>query len=114
MCWVQDSLHHQKCIIYHVIFPREAHYEESAANRQGDRSVPGDTAVLFCSGVPRKFVGGGGGGGCPPNSVEGGEQPEGGAAGDSPLVRGSGGSCNLSLFMTTNLLVIANIKQLRT
>jgi len=28
-----------------VIFPREAHYEESAANRQSnDRSVPGDTA----------------------------------------------------------------------
>jgi hypothetical protein len=31
--------------VYYVIFPREAHYEESAANRQSnDRSVPGDTA----------------------------------------------------------------------
>jgi len=28
-----------------VIFPREAHYDESAANRQNDDgSVPGDTA----------------------------------------------------------------------
>ena len=56
-----------------------------------------------------------------------------GSGGGSPLVRGSGGSCNLvqeisfhivklSLFfatlrlftMTTNLFVIANVKQLRT
>jgi hypothetical protein len=38
---VQDSLHHQK----YVLFPREAHYDESAANRQNDDgSVPGDTA----------------------------------------------------------------------
>jgi hypothetical protein len=50
MCQVRDSLHHQKCIIYYVIFPREAHYEESAANHQSDRSVPGDTAEC-CSAV---------------------------------------------------------------
>jgi len=31
--------------VYYVIFPREAHYEESAAYRHSnDRSVPGDTA----------------------------------------------------------------------
>jgi len=67
------------------------------------------------------------------NSVEGRGQRERGSGGGSPLVRGSGGSCNLVqeisfhivkiflifgtlrlLMMTTNLFVIANVKQLRT
>ena len=60
------------------------------------------------------------------NSVEGRGQRERGCGGGSPLVRGSGGSCNLvqeiflisgtlRLFiMTTNLFVIDNVKQLRT
>ena len=67
------------------------------------------------------------------NSVEDRGQRELGSGGGSPLVRGSGGSCNLvqrnfisyskiflifgtlKLFMmTTNLCVIANVKQLRT
>ena len=67
------------------------------------------------------------------NSVEGTGQREQGSGDGSPLVRGSGGSCNLvqeisfhivnfflifgtlRLFMiTTNLFVIANIKQSRT
>ena len=67
------------------------------------------------------------------NSVEGRGQTERGSGGGSPLVRGSGGSCNLvqeisfhivkfflifgtlRLFMiTTNLFVIANVKQLQT
>ena len=65
------------------------------------------------------------------NSVEVRGQGERGSGGGSPLVRGSGGNCNLvqeiscnkiflivgtlRLFMmTTNLFVIANIKQLRT
>jgi len=69
-------------------------------------------------------------GGGSTNSVEDGGQ---GSGGGSPLVKGSGGSCNfvqeisisyskiflilgtLRLFMmTTNLFVIANVKQLRT
>ena len=67
------------------------------------------------------------------NSVEGRGQREPGSVGGSPLVSGSGGSCKfgtrnfisysktssifstLRLFMmTTNLFVIANVKQLRT
>jgi hypothetical protein len=66
------------------------------------------------------------------NSVEDRGQREWGSGGGSPLVRGSGSSCNLvqeisfhivnflnflyfKLFiMTTNLSVIANVKQLRT
>ena len=65
------------------------------------------------------------------NSVEDRGQRERGSGGVRPLVRGSGGSCNLvqeisysnvllifgtlRLFMmTTNLFVIANVKQLRT
>jgi len=67
------------------------------------------------------------------NSVEDRRQRERGSGGGSPLVRGSGGSCNLvqeisfhiekvsqffgtlRLFMmTTDLFVIANVKQLRT
>ena len=66
------------------------------------------------------------------NSVEDRGQRERGSGGGSPLVKGSGGSCNLvqrnfisnskiflifgtlRLFMmTTNLFVIANVKQLR-
>ena len=42
------------------------------------------------SGVPRKFVRGGSA-----NSVEDRGQRERGSGGGSPLVRGSGGSCNL-------------------
>jgi len=69
------------------------------------------------------------------NSVQDRGQRERGSGGGSPLLRGSGGSCNLvqeipfhtmyrkiflilgtlRLFMvTTNLFVIANVKQLRT
>jgi len=74
-----------------------------------------------------------GGGGGSTNSVEDRAQRERGSGGGSPLVRGSGGSCNLvqeisfhivkmflifgtlRLFMmTTNLFVIADVKQLRT
>jgi hypothetical protein len=45
------------------------------------------------SGVPRNFVRGGGV--CSTNSVEDRGQRERGSGGGSPLVRGSGGSCNL-------------------
>ena len=79
------------------------------------------------SGVPRNFVRGGF-----KNSVEDRGQRERGSGGGNRLVRGSGGTCNLvqeisfhnKLFlifdtlrlfmMTTNLFVIANVKQLRT
>ena len=44
------------------------------------------------SGVPSNFVQGGGGS---TNSVEDRGQREQGSRGSSPLVRGSGGSCNL-------------------
>jgi len=43
-------------------------------------------------GLPREFFGGGGGSS---NSVEDGRQRERGTGSGSPLVRGSGGSCNL-------------------
>ena len=43
-----------------------------------------------CSGVPRNFFGGGS-----TNSAEDRGQRERGSVGGSPLVRGSGGSCNL-------------------
>ena len=46
---------------------------------------------LTVSGVPRNSVRGGGS----TNSVEGKGQKEWGSGGGSPLVRGSGGSCNL-------------------
>jgi hypothetical protein len=83
--------------------------------------------LVLYSGVPRNFFRGGGS----TNSVEVRGQRERESGGGSPLVRGSGGSCNLvkeisyskiflicgtlRLFMmTTNLFVIANVKQLRT
>jgi len=46
---------------------------------------------IECSGVPRNFVRGGGS----TNSVEDRGQREQGSGNGSPLVRGSGGSCNL-------------------
>jgi len=46
---------------------------------------------MLHSGVPRNFVGGGGS----TNSVEDKGRTERGSGGGSPLVRGSGGSCNL-------------------
>ena len=87
------------------------------------------------SGVPRNFVRGWGVGWWgrwgSTNSAEDRRQRERGSGGGSPLVKGSGGSCNLvqeisfhKLFlifgtlrlfmMTTNVFVIANVKQLRT
>ena len=72
------------------------------------------------------------GGGGSTNSVKDRGQRERGSGGGSPVVRGSGGSCNLvqeilfpivfflisgtlKLFMmTTNLFAIVNVKQLRT
>ena len=102
------------------------------------KPIPFAVVVEFCyrqrcehlryrtvSGVPKNFFRGGGS----TNSVEHRGQRERGSGGGSPLVRGSGGSCNLvqeisfhmvtfwyfSLFMTTtSLFVIANVKQLRT
>ena len=78
------------------------------------------------SGVPWNFVRG-----SSTNSAEDRGQRERGSGGGSPLVRGSGGSCNLVqeisyskmflifgtlriFMMTTNLFVTANVKQLRT
>ena len=49
-----------------------------------------DARVGLYSGVPRNFVRGGGS----TNSVEDRGQRERGSGGGSPLVRGSGGSCN--------------------
>ena len=85
------------------------------------------TKIHRPSGVPRNFVRGGGGF----NKFSWGRRTErtGISGGGSPLIRGSGGSCNLvqeisfhivfffyifgTLFMmTTNLFVIANVKQL--
>ena len=50
-----------------------------------------ENTVLVNSGVPRNFVRGGGS----TNSVEDRGQRERGSGGGSPIVRGSGGSCNL-------------------
>ena len=50
-----------------------------------------NVTLFMCSGVPRKFVWVGGS----TNSVEDRGQREWGSGGGSPLVRGSGGSCNL-------------------
>jgi hypothetical protein len=49
--------------------------------------------ILVSSGVPRNFVRGGGGGST--NSVEDRGRRERGSGGGSPLVRDSGGSCNM-------------------
>ena len=49
--------------------------------------------ATICSGVPRNFVPGWWGGST--NSVEDRGQRERGSGGGSPLVKGSGGSCNL-------------------
>ena len=59
------------------------------------------------------------GGECSTNSVEDRGRNERGSGGGSPLVRGSGGSCNLVQeisfhMMTANLFIIVNVKQLRT
>ena len=81
---------------------------------------------MYSSGVPRNFVRGGS-----TNSVDDRGQRERGSGGGSPIVRGSGGSCNLvqeisfhivkfSKFLVLqtiyvdNQFVIVNVKQLRT
>jgi len=53
---------------------------------------PDQSRPCLISGVPRNFVWGRGGS---TNSVEDRGQREWGSVGGSPLVRGSGGSCNL-------------------
>jgi len=56
-------------------------------------STQSRATIVRDSGVPRNFVWGGRGGST--NSVEDRGQRERGSVGGSPLVRGSGGSCNL-------------------
>ena len=87
------------------------------------RCTPVSSVILQTSGVPSIFFRGGGS----KNSEKDRGQRERGSGGGGPLVRGSGGSCNLvqeisynkiflifgtlRLFMmTTNLFVIANVK----
>ena len=96
-----------------------------------DNSCMDRLCLLTDSGVPRNFVRWGGEGST--NSVWDRGQRERGSGGGSPLVRGSGGSCQFGtrnfipcskiflifgtskLFtITTNLFVTANVKQLRT
>ena len=108
--------------IWYKIMTESLNKQITACQRPANR-------ICIISGVPRNFVRGGGS----TNSVEDRGQRERGSGGGSPLVRGSGGSCNLvqefsfhnskiflifgtlRLFMmTTNLFVIANVKQLRT
>jgi len=55
------------------------------------------------SGVPRNFVRGEGGGGST-NSVEDRGQRERGSGGGRPLIRGSGGSCNLVQEISTHIV----------
>jgi len=57
---------------------------------------------LYCSGVPRNFFRARGGGST--NSVEDRGKRERGCGGDSPLIRGSGGSCNLVQEMSFHIL----------
>jgi len=57
----------------------------------GPRRCSAMRISILISGVPRNFVRGG----SSTNSVEDREQRERGSRGGSPLVRGSGGSCNL-------------------
>jgi len=90
--------------------------------------IPAGNQVMVHSGIPRNFVQRGEDS---TNSVEDGGRRERGSGDGSPLVSGSGGSCNLvqeislsyskifSIFgtlrlfmMTTNLFVIANVKQI--
>jgi len=54
--------------------------------------LTGFRELLTCSGLPRNSVQGGGG---LKNLVEDRGQREQGSGGGSPLVRGSGGSCNM-------------------
>ena len=58
--------------------------------------------VSECSGVPRNFVRGEGVGST--NSVEDRGQRERGSGGGSPLVRGSGGSCDLVQEMSFHIV----------
>jgi len=55
-----------------------------------DNNMAHATGMLDTSGVPRNFVRGGS-----TNSVEDRGQRKRGSGGGSPLIRGSGGSCNL-------------------
>jgi len=60
--------------------------------------------VFGVSGIPRNFVQGGGGS---TNSVEDRGQRERGSGGGSPLVRGSGGSCNLVQEISFHIVIFS-------
>jgi len=62
---------------------------------RGQSSLQTRFMLLQGSGVPRNFVRWGEGEGRSTNSVEDREHRERGSGGCNPLVRGSGGSCNL-------------------
>ena len=62
--------------------------------------------IVICdSGVPRNFLRGGGG--CSTNSVEDRGQGERGCGGGSPLVKVSGGSCNLLREMSFHIVTFS-------
>ena len=106
---------------------KEQNFEICTLASNGSQGKYMKYVISPCSGVPRSFVRGGES----TNSVEDRGQRDRGSGGGSPLVRGSGGSCNLAqeilfqidfinfwylrlIMMTTNLFFIANVKQLRT
>jgi len=129
----RPSWHYTTCYptrnVYSHVYANDGKYLYhlcSSFDRDDFNTILGN--VLF-SGVPRSFVQVGGS----TNSVEDRGQRKRGSGGGSPLVSGSGGSCNLiqeisfhivkfflifgtlRLFtMTTNLFFIDNEKQLRT
>ena len=61
------------------------------------------TVSILSSGVPRNFVRGGGE--CSTNSVE--DRENGDLGGGSPLVSGSGGSCNLVQEISFNIVKLS-------
>jgi hypothetical protein len=75
----------------HLLVNRIEFYKMHGAPASRHSFVSVSLVTMECSGVPRNFVRGGGS----TNSVEDREKRERGSGGGSPLVRGSGGSCNL-------------------
>ena len=74
-----------------MLYSYQRYHTDIRSQRSRSDSIYFDILVVERSGVPRNFFSGGGS----TNSVEDRGQRGRGSGGGSPLVRGSGGSCNL-------------------
>jgi len=100
-----------QCQVHRDVTPCRWVTDSRNRRRNVGKHPPNDTASHPSSGVPGNYVRGGG---SLTNSVEDRGQTERGSGGGSPLVRGSGGSCNLVQEISFHIVKFSEFRGVRT